>query len=221
MATASTILSAIPLKGTSLTRCCDTITRAFLIVEIATEKYLSALRAFLFGLVPIDSLKTLATNVRPCLATKNAVYSRLLYAKYSCYLMSRSLPRLINPTNVYNVLFGKFGVGVISPSCVDRETLSSTSFINHISHIILMSTKKEVFRVYAFRIIARMQNMKTVIKDSIMESVRNSAGYAVYSIDLNSPITMSFVSSPFPTTSFSTDIFPKPMFKAIFHNSIV
>lgn len=144
----------------------------------------------------------------PCSSINNRVYRGEVEAIFFGKALS-VLAALSQLSNNINIFFSYFC------DCSRRLWTIISSLLNHISNVIGMGSKKQVFWVYTFRIIAFVKNMKASGDWPNIYHPRNPMrrkGFAAISPGSYFPIPFSVeTSSPKPTACRFGNLWPKSL----------
>ncbi len=149
----------------------------------------------------------------PCLSSNNTTYGSSTHFKPSGKFYPFSIFRDIKTSNFFNKFIRQF-VRWAEFSVAFR----ATSFINHITHIILMGPYEKMVWSYTRWVIALMTNKHSFWDWPIVHFPRNSMGRTDAISNLYSSIPSSYFSSrPNPASRSFIDIFPKTNSNWNFH----
>ena len=112
---------------------------------------------------------------------------------------------------IFNILLCKLGFAVKRPF---PFAWLISSFINHIGHVFLVCSKEEVFRINARRIVAPVENKKSVGYFSIKKHIRCSVGFNSFvACETKGAVSEGavFCASPQPTAFGFVDVTKKSL----------
>lgn len=99
-------------------------------------------------------------------------------------------------------------------NCLNFLTFSFSALSNHVIHVVLVRSKKQMVRINALSIVAFMTNKKLVWNFSLKNKIRNSVGYLSHVVYANATIAMHvYKTSPMPTARWlKRNLIEKPFF---------
>jgi hypothetical protein len=85
-----------------------------------------------------------------------------------------------------------------------------TSFFNHIFHVVVLSSKEQVFWIYTRAIIARMKNKNSFRNFPVIQNPRHPMGFTHFAPESELTVTnTTFESDPLPTSFSLFNMFQK------------
>lgn len=143
----------------------------------------------------------------------SSAYSSNMGLRSRKQLRSLSVGELRFPDSLHG-LFGQCRIRV-----VDSSSIAESLFCAHVLKIIFLSSKKEMLRTNAWRVVAAMKNAFSSRNLSVMQFPRKSMGPDRPVIDSNNPIARFVaICGPFPALARFYDVSPKP-FSRSFHEA--
>ena len=157
------------------------------------------------------------TKLFPAPTIGNRRNGKRMYA----ILITKFLSRLSGNRPTKAPDFGNDTFRQFSIRIVIAAHISATAFFNHVFHIIRMRSKPQVFRIYTWRIVARMANTKSILNWPIMHIVGNYVSSDHFGLPSNTTNSNAAIScgiagpSPFPAFAigFFVYLFPKTIWK--------
>lgn len=123
--------------------------------------------------------------------------------------------------NKIELLFCKFSSGLSGFLDVlfPLVRMAVALLLRLVSHVVRMSSKKEMFRVCALRVVALMEHMHPIWDVAKVDNPRNATrcNFWLKATKSDHSVAFVFVGKPFPTAFRFFDLGPKALLKS-FHN---
>ncbi len=131
----------------------------------------------------------------PCYSMSNRINGLIANAIFSGKSRLISFLWIKCAFDLSNICFGKLG-----HSGLRSSVKNSATFFNHVSHVVKLSSRKQMFRIYASRIVALVTNIMSFWNRPNKYFVRNSVSLLLSTINSKYSIsTSALMADPFPT----------------------
>lgn len=151
-------------------------------------------------------------NVFPCQSMNYAINAILRYFEFP-----RNIPLIPFSSFMYSPYFYYLGIREKRNMLVDGPV---SSFLNHIKHIIFACSKKQMFRIYARRVITFMKDAKPFWNKTIVNFPRKTMCINSFFV-INKSAIAKFIYFTYPNTTFLRRSHQFPEWFIYFHSRII